>query len=327
MTEGAAMTTRNGPDTDEPPATQPPERTVGVIGLGQMGGAMTRTLLGAGWRVVAWDLAAPLMEAARAAGAEIAADPQDLARRCATVVTSLPDAAAVRTVVLGEHGLAAAGRRDLLVADTSTTTPAEARALAAACAEQRISFLDSPVTGGPAGAANAALGIMVGGDAAAFARAKPLFEVLGATIVHCGASGTGQVVKACNQLIVVATLGAVAEALVTARAAGVDPWVAREVLLAGYAASPILAGQGERMLRRDFAPGGKARFNVKDAVTLVQVSAETGIPLPVFGAAAGYIDALVAAGGGDLDHSAIVTVIDPGWTSAAEDATREAHSR
>jgi 2-hydroxy-3-oxopropionate reductase len=323
------MTTRDTPGTQGAavPPPEPAERTVGVIGLGQMGGAMTRTLRGAGWRVVAWDLATPLMEAARSVGAEIAKDPRDVARRCPTVITSLPDAAAVRAVVLGERGLATAGRLDLLVADASTTTPAEARALAAACAEQGISFLDSPVTGGPAGAANGKLGIMVGGDAAAFARAKPLFGVLGAAVVHCGASGAGQVVKACNQLIVVATLGAVAEALVTARAAGVDPWVAREALLAGYAASPILAGQGERMLRRDFTPGGKARFNAKDAVTLAQVSAETGVPLPVFGAAAGYIDALVAAGGGDLDHSAIVTVVDPGWTSAAVDSTREAHTR
>lgn len=287
-----------------------PIRSVGVIGLGAMGGGMARTLARAGWHVVAWDLGAAATEAATRDGIEAAADPAGVAGRAGLVLTSLPDAAAVRSVVLGERGLGTAGRDDLLVVDTSTTTPAEARALGADLGAHGIGFLDAPVTGGPAGAAGGTLGFMVGGDPAALERARPALAALARTIVHCGPLGAGQIVKACNQLIVVATLGAVGEALVLAGAAGVDPATAREALLAGYAASPILDLQGARMLRRDFAPGGKARFNVKDAAALGQLSAETGVALPVFEAAAGYIHALVAAGGGDLDHSAIVTVIE-----------------
>ncbi len=285
-------------------------RVVGLIGLGQMGRPMARTLVRAGWRVVAWDLLPAGIAAAVEDGSEAVASPTAVAAASGIVITSLPDIAAVRAVALGGAGLAASGRRDLLLVDTSTTTASSSRALAADLALVGIAFLDAPVTGGPAGAEAGHLGVMVGGAAADVERARPVLETIGSTVVHCGPVGSGQVVKACNQLIVVATLGAVAEALVIAEAAGVDPARVREVLMAGYAASPILEGQGGRMLRRDFAPGGKARFNLKDAVALAELSAATGVRLPVFDAAADYIRALVEAGGGDLDHSAIVTVIE-----------------
>jgi 2-hydroxy-3-oxopropionate reductase len=161
---------------------------------------------------------------------------------------------------------------------------------------------------------------MVGGTAADLERARPVLESIGGTVVHCGPTGSGQVVKACNQLIVVATLGAVGEALVMARAAGVDPAAAREALLAGYAKSQVLEGQGLRMLTRDFTPGGKARFNLKDVAALSELSAETGVHTPVFTAAADYIRTLVDAGGGDLDHSAIVTVIEGATLASADPA-------
>jgi 2-hydroxy-3-oxopropionate reductase len=271
---------------------------------------MAATLVRGGWRVVGWDLVPAGVEAAARDGLEPAADPAAVAAAAAIVITSLPDISAVRAVVLGERGLAAAGRDDLLVVDTSTATASDARAFAGELAAIGIAFLDAPVTGGPGGAATGALGVMVGGSASDLERARPVLETIGATIVHCGPSGSGQVVKACNQLIVVATLGAVAEALVMAKAAGVDPAAAREALLAGYARSPVLEGQGLRMLTRDFAPGGRARFNLKDVAALAELSAATGVRTPVFDTAAAYIRALVDAGGGDLDHSAIITVIE-----------------
>jgi 2-hydroxy-3-oxopropionate reductase len=284
---------------------------VGIIGLGQMGAPMARVLAGAGWRVVGWDVVPAGVEAVAGDGVEAAPDIAAVARSVPIVITSLPDAATVRAVALGEGGLAGAGHHpDLLVVDTSTTTPSDARVLAADLAAQGVSFLDAPVTGGPAGAAAGRLGIMVGGDEAQVARARPVLDTVGSTVVHCGPVGAGQVVKACNQLIVVAALGAVAEALTLAEAAGVDPWQVREVLLSGYAYSPILENQGARMLKRDFAPGGKARLNLKDAVTMAELSRETGVSLPVFEAAAGHIRALAAAGGADLDHSAVITVIE-----------------
>ncbi len=284
---------------------------VGVIGLGQMGGAMARRLRETGWRVVAWDIVAAATEAATRAGIEPAASPAAVAAAARIVITSLPDAAAVRAVVFGEGGLASVAEAGSLIVDTSTTSPDEARALSADLARLGIAFLDAPVTGGPGGAEAGRLGIMIGGTQADAERAREVLDALGSTVVHCGPVGSGQVVKACNQLVVVATLGAVAEALTMAEAAGVDPSAAREALMGGYAASPILEGQGGRMLRRDFVPGGKARFNLKDAASLAQLSQSTGVRIPVFEAAAGYIRALVDAGGGDLDHSAIVTVMGP----------------
>ncbi len=283
---------------------------VGLIGLGQMGSAMAATLVRHGRSVLAWDVDAGACRAAAGNGIEIALDPADVAARVSLIVTSLPGADALRDALLGERGLVAAERAGLLVIDTSTMSPHEAQALEAQAAEHGIDLIDAPVTGGPGGAADGRLGIMVGGDGPRLERARPVLEILGSTIVHCGPVGSGQVVKACNQLIVVATLGAVAEALTTAAAAGVDPAKAREALLAGYAASPILENQGARMLQRDFEPGGKARFNLKDVAALAELSATTGIALPVFDAAAGYIRTLVDAGGGDLDHSAIVTVVE-----------------
>jgi 2-hydroxy-3-oxopropionate reductase len=284
---------------------------VGIIGLGQMGGAMARRLHEAGWPVVAWDLSPAATEAAARSGLIPAASPAAVAAAVKIVITSLPDAAAVRSVLFGDGGVAGAADIGLLVIDTSTTSPGDARLLAADLQLAGICFLDAPVTGGPGGAASGRLGIMIGGDETCFERALPVLKALGSAIVHCGPVGSGQVVKACNQLIVVSTLGAVAEALVIAESAGVDPSAAREALMGGYAASPILDGQGGRMLRGDFVPGGKARFNLKDAASLAELSRSTGVKIPVFEAAAAYIRALVDAGGGDLDHSAIVTVIRP----------------
>jgi 2-hydroxy-3-oxopropionate reductase len=286
------------------------ERVVGLVGLGQMGARMAATLIRGGWRVVGWDLLPAGVEAAARDGLVPAADPAAVAAAAPIVITSLPDITAVRAVVLGERGLAGGGRDDLLVVDTSTATASDARAFAGELAALGIAFLDAPVTGGPGGAATGHLGVMVGGAAADVERARAVLETIGATVVHCGPSGSGQVVKACNQLIVVATLGAVGEALVMARAAGVDPAAAREALMAGYARSQVLEGQGLRMLTRDFTPGGKARFNLKDVAALAELSVATGVRTPVFDTAAAYIRALVDGGGGDLDHSAIVTVIE-----------------
>jgi 2-hydroxy-3-oxopropionate reductase len=285
---------------------------VGIIGLGQMGGRMARVFHTAGWRVVAWDVYAPAVEAAARDGLEAALDPAAVADAAAIVITSLPDIKALRAVVFGDRGLAATTRRDLLIADTTTLTPGQARVICAELAERGIGFLDAPVSGGTAGAEKGTLGIMIGGEAALFERAKPTLDVIGSKVVLCGPIGSGQVVKAVNQLIVVATLGAVGEAVAIARAAGVDPAVARDVMLAGYATSAVLDNGGGRMIRHDFVPGGKAAYNMKDIAALAELSVAAGVPIPVFDAAAAYIKALVAGGGGDLDHAAIIDIIEKG---------------
>ncbi len=283
---------------------------VGLIGLGQMGGRMARRFRVAGWRVVGWDPFAPAVAAAAADGLEPAANPAAVAGAAPIVITSLPDAMALQAVAFGESGIANAGHADRLIVDTSTLTPNQARQICRELALHGIGFLDAPVSGGTAGAGNGTLGIMVGGDAGLFERARPALDAIGSKVVHCGPSGSGQVVKAVNQLVVVATLGAVGEALALARAAGVDVGRAREVMLAGYASSQVLDNGGGRMIRRDFAPGGKAAYNLKDIAALAELSAAAGVGIPVFNAAADYIKALVGAGGGDLDHAAIIDVIE-----------------
>lgn len=290
--------------------------TVGLIGLGQMGGAMCRTLLHAGWRVVVLDLVPSALAAAVAAGAEPGTDPSDLASRAHIIVTSLPDAPAVREVAFGAAGLVKALCSGRLVIDTSTIAPSEARDLAADLGAHGVGFVDAPVSGGVSGAESGQLAIMVGGTPERFAQASPVLSSLGKTVVHCGPVGAGQVTKACNQLVVMATHESVAEAMVLAQASGVDPWRVREVLLAGYAASPILDIQAPRMLRHDFAPGGKARFHLKDIATIVSLASEAGLDLPGFNAAARQVQRLIDAGGGDLDNAALITLIEPREPSA-----------
>ncbi len=172
-----------------------------------------------------------------------------------------------------------------------------------------IDYLDVPVSGGPQAARDGTLSMMAGGDAAALERVRPVLEALGSRVVHCGGVGAGSVAKACNQLIVVATIGAVAEALAIADGAGVDPAVVREAMLGGWAASPILRLHGERMIQGDWVPGGKARLHLKDIATLAALSSDSGLATPVFDAAADYVRALIDAGGADLDHSAVYAIV------------------
>lgn len=285
--------------------------TVGVIGLGQMGGALCCTLLGGGWRVVAWDVAQPAVEAAAEAGAEAAASPADVASRVPIIITSVPDAEAVRAVTLGDHGIVRGDCAGRLVVDTSTISPADARGFASDLAPYGVGFLDAPVSGGVRGAEGGQLAVMVGGLSAHFDQARAVLECIGKVVVHCGPVGAGQITKACNQLVVMTTHEAVAEALVLAQASGLDPWRVREALLGGYAASPILEIQGPRMLRHDFVPGGRARYHLKDIATIAALAREAGVDLPGFDAAARQIERLIAAGGADLDNSALVTVIEP----------------
>jgi 2-hydroxy-3-oxopropionate reductase len=285
--------------------------TVGLIGLGQMGGAMCRTLLRGGWRVVVWDVAPAAINAAAESGAEPALDPAGVASRAQIIITSVPDAQAVREAALGDHGIVRGDRSGRLLIDTSTLLAADARSLAADLAPHGVGFLDAPVSGGVRGAGSGELAIMVGGSVEHFDRARPVLTCLGKAVVHCGPVGAGQITKSCNQLVVMATHESIAEALVLAQASGLDPWRVREALLGGYGASPILEIQGPRMLAHDFEPGGKARYHLKDIAAISELASEAGLDLPVFSAAARQFERLVDAGGGDLDNSAVITVIEP----------------
>ena len=235
----------------------------------------------------------------------------ELARRVDLVIVMVPDTADFEAVLDGPAGLLAGAHDGLIVCAMGTHHPAAMPPLADRCAEQGAILLDAPVSGGEIGAREGSLSIMVGGDPAAFERARPVFEILGATVVRIGGSGAGQLAKACNQLVVGATIAAVAEALSLAGRAGVDPAVVRDAMSGGFAASRVLEIHGRRMIERDFVPGGRAALHAKDAHIIVDTATGLGLDLPFFAAVAAAFDRLVAEGGGDLDHSALITLLDP----------------
>ena len=281
---------------------------VGFVGLGAMGRPMAGHLVEAGFPLVVHSRSPRPVEGLVAAGAERGASPADVAARSDVIITMLPDTPDVELVLFGEGGVAEGATHGSLVVDMSTIDPIATRTFAERLAARGVGMLDAPVSGGTVGAEAATLSIMVGGPEEALERARPLFEAMGKTIVHAGPAGAGQVTKACNQLAIAGTLEAVAEALVLARKAGVDPAKVREALLGGFASSRVLEVHGERMLTGNFAPGFRSSLMLKD-VRIVQHAAEAlGVPVPGLAAVAVELERLVAGGDGELDYAALVKV-------------------
>jgi 2-hydroxy-3-oxopropionate reductase len=284
--------------------------TVGFVGLGTMGRPMATHLVQAGFPLTVHSRSAGPVDALVELGAARAATPAEVAARADAIVLSLPGLAEVEAVVLGPDGLTTALRPNAVIVDMSTVEPSGARRLATAVGAAHGTFLDAPVSGGEKGAKEATLSIMVGGPLDAFERIQPVLSTLGKTIVHCGESGAGQIAKACNQLVVLSTIHTVAEALVLATAAGVDPALIREALLGGFAYSRVLDVHGQRMLDRDFRPGGTIKQNQRDASIVMATANELGVPLPAFEPVANALQELVNEGSEGLDHSALFLVVE-----------------
>jgi 2-hydroxy-3-oxopropionate reductase len=283
---------------------------LGFIGLGIMGRPMARHLLEAGYPLTVHSRSPGPVDELVEAGASRAGSPVEVADSCDIVVTVLPDTPDVEEVLFGPEGAAAGMAAGSLVIDMSTIDPIPTRAFAERLAAQGVDMLDAPVSGGERGAIDAALSIMVGGPEGAFRRALPMFAAMGKNVVHVGPAGAGQITKACNQLVVAATIEAVAEALVLAIRAGVDAAKVREALLGGFAGSKVLEVHGRRMLDRAFEPGFRARLHRKDARIVLDTAREVGAPVPAFEAVARQLEELVESGGGELDHSALFTLLD-----------------
>ena len=283
---------------------------IGFIGLGIMGRPMALNLIEAGFGLVVHSRSPGPVDELVAAGAERGTDPEDVASRSDVVITMLPDTPDVELVLLGERGVVGGMRAGSLVIDMSTIQPLAAKGFVETFERKSVSMLDAPVSGGERGAIEGTLSIMVGGSAIAFDRGRPILEVLGSNVVHVGPAGAGQVAKACNQLVVAATIQAVAEALVLAKKAGVDPAKVREALLGGFAGSKILDVHGQRMLAGDFQPGFRSVLHRKDARIVRQTAEELGSPVPLFEIAAEALEHLVEVGRGDLDHAALVTLLE-----------------
>ena len=281
---------------------------VGFVGLGAMGRPMARHLVEAGFPLVVHSRSPGPVDELVAAGADRGTSPADVAARSDVVITMLPDTPDVEVVLFGAAGVAEGAAAGSLVVDMSTIDPIATRTFAERLESEGVGMLDAPVSGGTVGAEAGTLSIMVGGPEAALGRARPLFDAMGSTIVHAGPAGAGQVTKACNQLAIAGALEAVAEALVLARKAGVDPATVREALLGGFASSRVLEVHGERMLTGNFEPGFRSTLMLKD-VRIVQHAAEAlGVPTPGLAAVVVELERLVDGGDGELDYAALVKV-------------------
>jgi 2-hydroxy-3-oxopropionate reductase len=283
---------------------------IGFIGLGLMGRPMAHHLLTAGYPLTVFNRSRPAIDELASAGARAAHSPREVAEQSDMVITMLPDGPDVEAVVVGADGLREGAREGMLFIDMSTISPLATRRIAGILEPHGVRALDAPVSGGEEGAKSATLSIMVGGSEEDFQRAQPLFSVLGKTITYCGPGGSGQIVKACNQVLVALIIEAISEALVLGAKAGVAPDIILKVLSGGLAQNRIMDLRGSSMIRHSFEPGGKAAFHLKDLKIAKQVAQEYSVVLPMGTLVEQLFTALVASGKGDLDHSALLTVIE-----------------
>ena len=288
---------------------------VGFVGLGIMGTSMARNLIEDGHELVIHNRTRAKAEKLAKLGAEVATSPREVAGRSDVIIAMLPGPPEVEEVLAGENGLLEGVRDGSLIVDMSTSSPLLAQELSRTANTRGVGMLDAPVSGGDIGAIEGTLSIMVGGEKEDFERARPLFEAMGKTIVHVGAAGAGQTVKACNQIVVALVIEAVSEALVLGSKAGVKPEKVIEVLSGGLAANKVMEVKGEKFLSHDFAAGGKVEYHSKDLGIALAAGREYRVALPVTALVDQLFGTLVAQGKGGWDHSALITLIEE-WSGA-----------
>jgi len=282
---------------------------IGFIGLGVMGRPMAGHLIEAGHTLLLHrvkevsqhlvDMGGRAMDSGRA-----------VAEAAEVVILMVPDTPDVETVLFGQGGVAEGLSAGKLVIDMSSISPVATKAFAERIEALGCDYVDAPVSGGEVGARNASLTIMCGGKEAAFERARPLFEKLGKNITLVGGVGAGQTAKVANQIIVGLTIEAVAEALTFAKRAGADPARVREALMGGFASSRILELHGERMVKRTFDPGFRIRLHRKDLSLAVDSARALNLALPNAAATQQLMNAAIAMGDGDLDHSGLIRTLE-----------------
>ncbi|HWU21819.1 MAG TPA: 2-hydroxy-3-oxopropionate reductase [Nocardioides sp.] len=284
--------------------------SIAFIGLGIMGSPMAVHLAEAGHTVAGYnrtaDKAAPLV----AAGGRAADSIQDAVADASIVCVMVPDSPDVERVLAGDGGVFDTAKPGTLIIDFSSIRPDVTAALAAQAQERGFRLLDAPVSGGEAGAKNAALSIMVGGSADDFAEAQPVFDAVGKTVVQVGPSGAGQTVKAANQLIVAANIQALSEAVVFLEAYGVDTAAALEVLGGGLAGSAVLSQKKDNMLGRSFQPGFRIELHHKDLGIVTAAAREAGVVVPLGSLVAQLMASARANGDGGLDHSGLLRGVE-----------------
>jgi 2-hydroxy-3-oxopropionate reductase len=285
---------------------------VGYIGLGIMGAAIARNLMKAGHELVVHNRSRGIVDELAKEGATPAHSPREVAEQVEFVFTNLPDTPDVELVVLGKDGIIEGAHDGLVYIDNSTIKPETARSLAEKLAEKGIAALDAPVSGGDVGARNGTLTIMVGGPQDAFDKAVPLFEAMGKAWVLVGDAGAGQIAKVCNQIIVGAQMASLAEALITAQKAGVDPRRVVDAIKGGAAQMWTLDVKPPRLFEGNRGPGFKAYMQHKDLGIVLDTAKTYGIPLPVTAVIQQLYTAMLEMGDRELDNSAVIGVYEAG---------------
>ncbi|MGV9841431.1 2-hydroxy-3-oxopropionate reductase [Streptomyces fungicidicus] len=280
------------------------------IGLGIMGSPMSENLIKAGYHVTGHTLEPEKLDRLTAAGGTAAGSVAEAVRDADVIITMVPASPQVEAVAYGPDGVLGNARPGALLIDMSSITPRTSVDLAAAAEEKGIRVLDAPVSGGEAGAVEAVLSIMVGGEQADFDEARPVLGTLGRTVVRCGPHGAGQTVKAANQLIVAVNIQACAEAVVFLERSGVDLTAALDVLNGGLAGSTVLTRKKGNFLNRDFRPGFRVDLHHKDMGIVTDAARAVGAALPVGAVVAQLVASLRAQGDGGLDHSALLRAVE-----------------
>ncbi|CAN5631712.1 MAG: 2-hydroxy-3-oxopropionate reductase [Rubrobacteraceae bacterium] len=283
---------------------------IGFVGLGIMGGPMAKNLMEADYELVLYNRTKEKAEEIAGDGATVADSPREVAENSDIIITMLPDSPQVEVILAGEGGVLEGLGEGSLVVDMSTISPVVTKVLAEKVEERGASMLDAPVSGGDVGAQQGELSIMVGGSEEDFERARPLFDVMGRAATHVGPVGAGQVVKACNQIVVALTIEAVSEALVLGSKAGVKPEKVVEALSGGLAGSAVMEAKKEKFFDHDFDPGFRVELHHKDLGIALAAGREYGVTLPVTAVVDQMLQDLQMKGRGDRDHSALLTLIE-----------------
>ncbi len=283
---------------------------VGYIGLGLMGKSIARNILKAGFPLVAHNRSRAAVDELVTEGAAAAFSPAEVASQVDVVFTNLPDSPDIEQVVLGPDGILQGAHPGMIWVDNSTIKPATAREVARRLAEVGVAALDAPVSGGDIGARNGTLAIMVGGPAEALETVRPVFEAMGKTITHVGDSGSGQVAKAANQIMVAAQMVAMGELLVLAQKTGADPVKVIQAIRGGAAQCWTLDVKPPRLFAGNRQPGFKARMQAKDLNIVLDTAREYGVALPATAVNAQLFNAMITLGMGDLDNSAVIAILE-----------------
>jgi 2-hydroxy-3-oxopropionate reductase len=283
---------------------------IGFIGLGLMGAPMARNLMRAGYKLTVHNRSRAIVDELATEGATPATSPRAVAEASEVVITCLPDSPDVEQVALGPEGIIKGAQPGLIYIDMSTISPPVTRRIAARLAEMGVTMLDAPVSGGDIGAQQGTLSIMVGGPKETFDACLPILQAMGKQITYVGESGAGQTAKACNQIVVAATMAAMGEALVLAAKSGVDPARVVEAIRGGAARCWALEVRAPQILRRDLQAGFKAYMQYKDLNIVLDAGRVEQVSLPVTATVRELYTAMLAAGRGELDNSAVVTVLE-----------------